>query len=200
MTTGPHEESPATQAPYARRMDRESSVSYMGCLFSVLAGSEETDGRFGLMEMVAPKGREPSRHLHHTDDEGFYVLEGELIFYVGEEIYEASPGTFVFLPQRHTPLLYLRDRRGAHALHHRAGRLGETLPGCSVQQASHGHDAGSACRSARPRRTGGYGRGPGQLRHRGSWPSRSAAARIEQCFYPNELPRTPLRRSSRQAS
>jgi quercetin dioxygenase-like cupin family protein len=79
-------------------MNQESSVLYMDCLFSVLAGSEETDGRFGLMEMVAPKGREPSRHLHYTDDEGFYVLEGNLTFYVGEEIYEASPGTFVFLP------------------------------------------------------------------------------------------------------
>jgi quercetin dioxygenase-like cupin family protein len=99
MTTGPREESPAEHAPYARRMSRESSVSYMDCLFSVLAGSEQTDGRFGLMEMVAPKGREPSRHLHYTDDEGFYVLEGELIFYIGEEIYEAGPGTFVFLPR-----------------------------------------------------------------------------------------------------
>jgi uncharacterized cupin superfamily protein len=46
------------------------------------------------MEMVAPTGREPSRHLHHTDDEGFYVLEGNVTFYVGEETYEASPGTF----------------------------------------------------------------------------------------------------------
>jgi quercetin dioxygenase-like cupin family protein len=98
MTTGPREESPAEQAPYARRMSRESSVSYMDCLFSVLAGSEQTDGRFGLMEMVAPKGREPSRHLHYTDDEGFYVLEGELTFYVGEKTYAAGPGTFVYLP------------------------------------------------------------------------------------------------------
>jgi quercetin dioxygenase-like cupin family protein len=83
---------------YSRRMDRESSVSYMDCLFSVLAGSEETDGRFGLMEVVAPRGREPSRHLHHSDDEGFYVLDGRVTFYVGEEIYIANPGTFVFLP------------------------------------------------------------------------------------------------------
>src|SRR5215217_7312678 len=98
MTTEHRQEPPGEQAPYARRMSRESSLSYMDCLFSVLASSEQTEGRFGLMEMVAPKGREPSRHLHYTDDEGFYVLEGELIFYVGEEIYEASPGTFVFLP------------------------------------------------------------------------------------------------------
>jgi quercetin dioxygenase-like cupin family protein len=98
MTTEPRQEPPGEQAPYARRMDRESSVSYMDCLFSVLAGSEQTDGRFGLMEMVAPKGREPSRHLHYTDDEGFYVLDGQVTFYVGEEIHRAGPGTFVFLP------------------------------------------------------------------------------------------------------
>jgi quercetin dioxygenase-like cupin family protein len=98
MTTEHRQEPPGEQAPYARRMSRDSSVSYMDCLFSVLAGSEQTDGRFGLMEMVAPKGREPSRHLHYTDDEGFYVLEGELTFYVGEQRYAAGPGTFVFLP------------------------------------------------------------------------------------------------------
>jgi quercetin dioxygenase-like cupin family protein len=99
MTSEPREGPSGGETQYARRMNQESSVSYMDCIFSVLAGSEETDGRFGLMEMVAPKGREPSRHLHHTDDEGFYVLEGELIFYIGEEIYEAGPGTFVFLPR-----------------------------------------------------------------------------------------------------
>ncbi len=96
MTTGHREDSPAEQAPYARRVSRESSVSYMDYLFSVLANSEETDGRFGLMEMVAPKGREPSRHLHYTDDESFYLLDGELTFYVGEKTYSAGPGTFVF--------------------------------------------------------------------------------------------------------
>jgi quercetin dioxygenase-like cupin family protein len=71
----------------------------MGCLFTVLAGSDDTGGRFGLMEMLAPKGLEPSRHLHYHDDEGFYVLEGDVTFSIGEEIHEARPGTFVFLPQ-----------------------------------------------------------------------------------------------------
>ena len=98
MTTEPHGNAREGRAQYARRMDRESSVLYMDCLFSVLAGSDDNGGRFGLIEMVAPRGREPSRHLHHTDDEGFYVLEGEATFYVGEEVYRAGPGTFVFLP------------------------------------------------------------------------------------------------------
>jgi quercetin dioxygenase-like cupin family protein len=71
----------------------------MGRLFTVLAASEDTGGRFGLLEMVLPKGREPSRHLHRHDDEGFYVLEGRLTFYLGEEVHEAGPGAFVFLPR-----------------------------------------------------------------------------------------------------
>jgi uncharacterized cupin superfamily protein len=91
MTTEPRRATPEGRAQYARRMSQESSVWYMDCLFGILAGSEETNGRFGLMEMVAPKGREPSRHFHYTDDEGFYVLEGDVTFYVGEETTKPAP-------------------------------------------------------------------------------------------------------------
>ncbi len=81
MTSGPQKGAPDGSVSYARRAGRGTSVWYMGCLFSVLAGSDDTGGRFGLMEMVAPKGLEPSRHLHYHDDEGFYVLEGNVTFY-----------------------------------------------------------------------------------------------------------------------
>ena len=99
MGTEPSKVAPGGGAPYARRAGRGASVWYMGCLFTVLAASEDTGRRFGLLEMAVPKGREPSRHLHRQDDEGFYVLEGRLTFYVGEEVYEAGPGAFVFLPR-----------------------------------------------------------------------------------------------------
>jgi hypothetical protein len=68
MTPEPHRDKLKDGAQFARRIEWRSSVLYMDCLFSVLADSDETDGRFGLMEMVAPRGREPSRHLHHTDE------------------------------------------------------------------------------------------------------------------------------------
>ena len=64
MTTEPRKGASGGEARYARRMNKESSLLYMDCLFSVLAGSEETYGHFGLMELIVPKGREPSRHLH----------------------------------------------------------------------------------------------------------------------------------------
>ena len=82
MGTEPRKVTLGGGTPYTRRAGRGSSMWYMGCLFTVLAASEDTEGRFGLLEMVVPKGREPSRHLHRHDDEGFYV---------GEEVYEAGP-------------------------------------------------------------------------------------------------------------
>ncbi len=108
MTTETDKGTAERGLPYRRRMSLKTSAEYMGHLFSVLAGSGDTGGRFGLMEMLAPKGLGPSRHLHYHDNEGFYLLEGEITFYVGDETYAASSGTFVFLPHgvpTRTPLI-----------------------------------------------------------------------------------------------
>ncbi len=99
MTTKPGKASLEGPAHYARRVRPQASVWYMGALFGILAGSEDTNGRFGLMEIVGRKGLEPPRHVHRREDEGFYVLEGDATFYVGEGTHEAGPGTFVFLPR-----------------------------------------------------------------------------------------------------
>ena len=69
---------PERIAQYARRADVKSSVWYLGCLFTVLADSQETGGRFGLIESLSPKGTEPPRHVHSREDEAFYLLEGEI--------------------------------------------------------------------------------------------------------------------------
>jgi quercetin dioxygenase-like cupin family protein len=90
---------PEGTAQYARRADVESSVWYLGCLFTVLADAEETSGHYGLIESLSPKGTEPPRHIHSREDETFYVLEGKITFYIGEETYEATPGTFVSAPR-----------------------------------------------------------------------------------------------------
>jgi mannose-6-phosphate isomerase-like protein (cupin superfamily) len=38
-------------------------------------------------------------HLHHNDDEAWYVLEGTLRVRVGEEVVEATTGSAVFVPR-----------------------------------------------------------------------------------------------------
>ena len=38
-------------------------------------------------------------HVHHFEDEGFYILEGEMTFYVGDQTIKARPGSFLFGPK-----------------------------------------------------------------------------------------------------
>lgn len=100
MTIEPNKVGPkGSLGQYARRTSPESSVWYMGGLWSILADAKEANGRFSVIEILAPEGLEPPRHVHHCEDESFYVLEGNITYYVGEETYEARPGTFVFLPR-----------------------------------------------------------------------------------------------------
>ncbi len=63
------------------------------------ATSEETGGSVGFLEATSLPGYGPPRHIHHSCDEVFYVLEGEFLFLIGERQVSALPGTFVFIPR-----------------------------------------------------------------------------------------------------
>ena len=50
----------------------------------------------GIIDFAA--GRELEAHVHHDEDDAFYILEGELTFIVGGEEVAAPAGTFVLVP------------------------------------------------------------------------------------------------------
>jgi quercetin dioxygenase-like cupin family protein len=75
-------------------------LSFLGSRARILASGEDTAGAFGLVDMVdVPAGQMPPLHVHHAEDEGFYVLAGEVtLFLPGREI-ECRPGDFVLAPR-----------------------------------------------------------------------------------------------------
>ncbi len=70
-----------------------------GGLFSFKAVSADTEGRYALMELTQPPGVGAPPHIHHAEDEAFYVLEGEVIFHCGEKTMEAAAGSFMLIPR-----------------------------------------------------------------------------------------------------
>ena len=68
-------------------------------LATIKATAEQTDGHYTLVEILAPEGYQGVLHVHHAEDEGFWILEGELIFYVGDRTMKAYPGSFLFGPK-----------------------------------------------------------------------------------------------------
>lgn len=95
-------------SPFA--INLRDAVSYVsaGELVTVLAAAEQTGGSFGLMEGVIAQGAEPPPHVHHREDESFFVLEGEVVVRVGDDSFVATPGSFVFCPRDVPHLLTVR--------------------------------------------------------------------------------------------
>ena len=81
------------------RQSLDRSVWYNGWLMTFLATGEETQGQFALIEAVGRKGNVPPPHIHHNEDEIFYVLEGEIAASVNGRTIKVTPGTMVFLPR-----------------------------------------------------------------------------------------------------
>jgi mannose-6-phosphate isomerase-like protein (cupin superfamily) len=72
---------------------------WVGLLATIKATNEQTGGRYTLVEILAPDGYGSVLHVHHREDEGFWILEGELTFYVGDQTIKAQPGSFLFGPK-----------------------------------------------------------------------------------------------------
>lgn len=65
----------------------------------LLVGGEETNGEFALSESVSQPGSGPPLHVHHREDEYFYIVEGEAKFSVGGKIILSTGGDFLFGPR-----------------------------------------------------------------------------------------------------
>jgi quercetin dioxygenase-like cupin family protein len=65
----------------------------------IKATAEQTGGAFGLVESWVAAGASPPLHVHHREDESFWVLEGRVTFQCGDERITGGAGTFVFLPR-----------------------------------------------------------------------------------------------------
>jgi mannose-6-phosphate isomerase-like protein (cupin superfamily) len=89
---------PRGEAGYVLGAGEGETISWPGVDIRVKASSEQTGGRFALLEdrsdeMIVPL------HVHQREDEAFYVLEGRLTVRCGDRTFDAGPGSFVFLPR-----------------------------------------------------------------------------------------------------
>ena len=89
---------------------------FLGARARIVAGGESTGGRLGLVDMLEiPAGDMPPLHVHHSSDEGFYVLEGELTLYMPGAETTLRAGDFLLAP-RAVPHTYRVGEGGCRAL------------------------------------------------------------------------------------
>ncbi|CAN5452110.1 hypothetical protein BH10ACT2_BH10ACT2_28780 [soil metagenome] len=79
--------------------DGESFRSPVGGPMTIKARAETTGGSFSTVENIVPPQQGPPLHRHGREDEMYYILDGHLRFKLGETLYDAPTGAFVFIPR-----------------------------------------------------------------------------------------------------
>lgn len=86
-------------APIALGPDEGEALWFLGFLTTIKSSAQTTGGRVAVIEHLAPRGAGSPLHVHRREDEWFFVIDGELTFWVGGETVVASAGAFVYGPR-----------------------------------------------------------------------------------------------------
>ncbi len=86
-----------------------------GGLAVVKTTASDTGGQMTIVEVTEPAGAEAPLHVHHREDEAFWILEGQVTFEVGDTIIEAHAGDYAFGP-RDIPHRYTVGNAGCRML------------------------------------------------------------------------------------
>lgn len=77
--------------------------------------AEDSGGVLSIIEVTEPPEAAAPLHVHHAEDETFYILDGEVTFELGGVRRTARPGDVVFGP-RNVPHRYEVGPEGARML------------------------------------------------------------------------------------
>jgi quercetin dioxygenase-like cupin family protein len=66
---------------------------------TVKAGPDETGNAFSQFVMDEPRGGSTPIHVHHNDDEAFYILEGRVSMFGDDGRIDLEAGDYFFVPR-----------------------------------------------------------------------------------------------------
>ncbi len=72
---------------------------WFGQLAIIKATGKETDGGHTIVEITVGPGYSTPLHVHHKEDEAFWIIDGSATFTVGDQTIDAAPGAYLFGPR-----------------------------------------------------------------------------------------------------
>lgn len=84
--------------PYELNIRQGRAYWQEDILWVVLAEGKDTNNSFSLMWELCPAGSGPPPH-YHDQDEGFYVVDGQVTYTAGEQRIVATSGSFIWIPR-----------------------------------------------------------------------------------------------------
>jgi mannose-6-phosphate isomerase-like protein (cupin superfamily) len=132
------------------------AIWWFDCLAEVKVTAEQTNGELSILKITEPPNAEGPLHVHHREDEGFWILDGDVTLEVGDATIHASAGDFALgprgIPHRYTvgpagcTMLFILTPGGFENLVRGMGRPAEsrTLPPRSDEEPDWAHVAAVA--------------------------------------------------------
>jgi quercetin dioxygenase-like cupin family protein len=88
---------------------------WFGMLAEIKATAADTGGQFTVVEVTCAPSYQGVRHIHHNEDEGFWVLDGQLDLEVDGKHIDMHAGDYAFGP-RNIPHGFSAGAAGARVL------------------------------------------------------------------------------------
>jgi quercetin dioxygenase-like cupin family protein len=102
--------------PYWLARDEGDAMWMFDSLDVIKADSDQTAGGFSVVEFRDFEGSSVPLHVNDHWDSGFYVVDGDYTFVIGNDVVAASPGTWLFVP-RDTPRAWRCTSAQGRVLH-----------------------------------------------------------------------------------
>jgi mannose-6-phosphate isomerase-like protein (cupin superfamily) len=83
----------------SRLRGQGDSFWVLGDRYTFKLSSDESGGALAVVELIAFPQNGPPPHIHHREDESFYIVEGSFSVLIGDGTFEAGPGAFVHIPK-----------------------------------------------------------------------------------------------------
>jgi quercetin dioxygenase-like cupin family protein len=83
----------------SKETEPKAALWFLQNLLLVLVRGKENGGHLGLIEFLGPPGDQPPPHVHNAQDEGFYVIEGEVTLFLPDREIVIREGEFCNAPR-----------------------------------------------------------------------------------------------------
>lgn len=77
----------------------QEELLIMGGQFDCKISAKDTNGDLCVYDTIRQEKGGPALHIHHHQDEWFYIIKGEFIVKVGEETFNLKAGDSAFAPR-----------------------------------------------------------------------------------------------------
>lgn len=95
----------------AKKDRYQEELLIMGGQFDCKVSSKDTDGDLLIYDTLRYEKGGPALHVHHAQDEWFYVMKGDFIVKVGDETFTLTAGDSAFAP-RTVPHAFAKTSEG----------------------------------------------------------------------------------------